>query len=99
MTMSAKRSRNRVKAEQQYWSVNEQTLGGRAENPNRVRKNLERRIGQPDSQTVSAAAFGYPVEISPPGPERPNCSDHQDDSERSEEHTSELQSLRHLVCR
>src|SRR5262245_64399537 len=40
---------------------------------------------------ATAPTFGHCSRISPPGRPTPQC--------RSEEHTSELQSLRHLVCR
>src|SRR5947199_9177491 len=47
---------------------------------------------------LGCMSYGSP----PPGPRRPGSNDwslNEEQSARSEEHTSELQSLRHLVCR
>src|ERR1035438_5211960 len=70
-----------------------QTLAPSAETPNSATKSI---VSIPDLSGIWGRWFNFEPPLSGPGP---IVSKLRRSDGRSEEHTSELQSLRHLVCR
>src|ERR1035437_1458221 len=79
--MCAECSRDGIKAHQQHRSVDEEALGGRAEDPDSVAEKPEGGVDEPEAQAGGAPTTRNPIEVPAQDTHRPNSPDYENDGQ------------------